>query len=189
LTARRRPPRASIAPPIAPATRPGFVAALARRILAFWDRGATHLGDTQAALHSARHHVVQAIAFSLWRRQALLTARGHQPELERATATVYQTLAAERTSAAVDRARLNPLLVARLRWLQPLVLRTHAAEHAGIQLGRRRGALVLAIAATLAVLGFAIADAVKFHSTYEGRLPAGAAPTSLEERSPDHGDR
>lgn len=153
---------------------------LAQRILALWDRGSIRLGDTQAALHAARHHVVQAIAFSLWRREELLTARGYQPELERATATVYQALAAERGKVT------DPLAAARLRWLQPLVLGTHAAAHAGIRVRRRCGALVVALAALLALFGFAVADAMKFHSLYESRQRAGAAGR-LDERAQDHG--
>lgn len=178
-TRRRRPPRVSIAPPPPPPKR-GFLIRIAQRVLALWDRGSIRLGDTQASLHAARHHVVQSIAFALWRREELLTARGYQPELERATASVYQTLAAERATPK------DPLLVARLRWLRPLVLRTHAAAHAGIKLRRRRGALVLAIAAGLALVAFAVADAVKFHSLYESRQRAGASG-SLKERAQDHG--
>jgi hypothetical protein len=146
------------------------------------------LGDLQASLHAARHHVVQSIAFSLWRREELLTARGHQPELQRATLAVYQVLGqaltADGAASSGDRT-----LLARLRWLQPLVLQGRAAEAAGVRPMRRRAALALAIAAMLAVLGVAIANAMKFHSSYESRLPAGAARSSLEERSQDHGDR
>lgn len=146
------------------------------------------LGDLHASLHAARHHVVQSIAFSLWRREELLTARGHQPELQRATRVVYQVLGQE-LAAEAGKGSGDRTLVARLRWLQPLVLQGRAAEAAGVRPVRRRAALALAIAAMLAVLGVAIANAVKFHSTYEGRLPAGAARSSLEERSQDHGHR
>jgi hypothetical protein len=176
--------------------RPGAISALARRVLALWDRASLRLGDLQASLHAARHHVVQSIAFSLWRREELMTARGNQPELQRATFAVYQALAAERAHPREQAAARA--LVARLRWLQPLVVGDRArqaaqvsgaADVAGVRPARRRAALALAIAAALAVLGVAVADAVKFHSLYESRLPAGAARSSVEERSQDHGHR
>ncbi len=170
--------RASIAPPsFAPPAGRGPFSSLARHILSFWDRGAVRLGDTQTALHSARHHLVQALAFSLWQRDELLTARGHQPELERTTAAVYLELAAAPPQSPEER-----FLLARLRWLEPLALRGVATSHPR---PRRRGLLALALAALLAWLGLSIAESVQFRSTYEQRIPAAAAP--LEERSRDHG--
>lgn len=122
---------------------------------------------------------MQAIAFSLWRREELLTARGLEPELERATAAVYKALATSEPKGA-DR-----LLLARLRWLQPLVLRGRAAREVG---GRapRRFVLVIALVAAVALLGFSISDAIEFHSLYERRLSTGER-SSQEERPQDHG--
>jgi hypothetical protein len=179
-TSRPRRQRTTVAPPPPPAPPPGGFSAVARRILSLWDRAALRLGDLHATLHAARHHVVQAIAFSLWRRDELLTARGLAPELERATAAVYQQLATA-APAGADR-----LLLARLRWLQPLVLRGRAARAAGVPAPRRRLALAVAVAAVVAVLGVAVADALQFHALYERRLHSGAR-SSPEERPPDHG--
>lgn len=169
-----------------PPSRRGPFSALARRILALWDRGSIRLGDAQASLHAARHHLVQALAFSLWQRDELLTARGHQPELERTTAAIYRALAHSLSSAGAaegPRDAETRDLLARLRWLQPSAF----ARPDEARPRRRRGALLLALAAALTWLGLAVADALTFHSTYERRLDSAAAPASPEERSQDHG--
>jgi hypothetical protein len=174
-------------PPAARSSR--ALGRLFRSLVVYWDRGALRLGDAQATLHSARHHLVQYLALQLWLRNDLMTARAYPPELERSSFAIYRILAiadADRRDAAI-----------RLRWLQPQMLVeprrvSTAGEHSMVALrfaGRRRWLVLAALASVLAILGITIADAMRFHPVYERRLESGALRSSVDERSKDHGQR
>ncbi|MBK7535905.1 MAG: hypothetical protein IPI49_11190 [Myxococcales bacterium] len=148
---------------------------------AFWDRGAARLGDAQSALCAARHHLVQSLAYSLWRRESLLTARAHAPQLERMTAEVYRVLAA--VTARGDAQLARRAEVQRLRWLLPLAL-------PGSSRGARGRRLAWALTAALAAvaLGALVAQAWRFAPLYARRTSPGVA-SPLPERPQDHGQR
>jgi hypothetical protein len=188
-----RPPPVAVVPPAPqvvpvwpsaaplPGPAPARPSAL-RRALQLWDRGSVRLGDIQAALHAARHHLAQALGWSLWQRDDLLTARAHPPELERVSVMVLHTLELE---APADRVQ-----AARLRWLAPLLRRAGSdAEGARLAQRRRRRALLLAAAVAAGLVGFAVASALSFHTEYVRRRAAEITSPRQAEGASDHGQR
>jgi hypothetical protein len=115
----------------------------------------TELADLHATLNLARHHQVQYLAFCRYGRDDLLTARAHEPELERRT----REIAAELDGAA---AGPDPTLHRRL------------VRMAGASLGqpsrapgwRRRVALAGFALAVAAIATAAAARAIDYHPIY-----------------------
>ncbi|MEZ4361012.1 MAG: hypothetical protein R3B48_12585 [Kofleriaceae bacterium] len=172
------------APPLPPGLSvPPPASSWLGRLVELWDRGAVRLGDTQAALHGARHHLVQSLGRLLLQREDLLTARAHPPELQRVSNAVLR--------AAERRAGVHRVLAARLRWLVPFVHGgAPSAAAARQRRARRLRAVVLAVSVAVAALSFAIAKAITFHDEYLQRTSAGASSSlRSEEGSSDHEQR
>jgi hypothetical protein len=115
--------------------------------------GARAIGDHHAALGGARHHLVQYLAWRLWQREDLLTARAYAPELEAASRRIEAALGtssgtARRPGDSRTRVRLSRLCdpAQPLRWQRYVV--------AG------------ALASALGLVGLAIANAVHYHASY-----------------------
>jgi hypothetical protein len=145
---------------------------------AFAARRAAALGDVHAALGGARHHLAQYLAWRLWRRDDLLTARAYVPELQQRSRAIAAALASDAPPAdPADRAAgdLRRRLLGLGRYLA-------GVEHAPPR--RRRLALALAALAGVAALAALAAQAVLYHPTWEQRTKP--PPTARgEEKAPD----
>jgi hypothetical protein len=115
------------------------------------------LADLHAHLGGAGPHLVQYLAWRLWRREDLLTARAYAPELDaaarRATAALARDPAGDprlRQRLAALGARVRGEALPRPRW--------------------RRFAIAGALAAAAGALALALADAVRYHATYVERM-------------------
>ena len=108
----------------------------------------TILGDEHAALAGARHHLVQYLGWRLWQREDLLTARAFAPELETATRKTLALVRDHKTGDARLRGRL-----------------AHVAEPER-PAAWRRFAIAGALAAAVALVGFAVVGAVRYHASY-----------------------
>jgi hypothetical protein len=117
------------------------------------------LGDVHTALGGARHHLVQWLAWQLWQREDLLTARAYAPELETMSRRILGAL-----DVAVATTTPAPLR-RRLLALAPFV---HAAPARATRW--RRAAIATAVLAGAGVAGLAIVDAVRYHATYVSRV-------------------
>jgi hypothetical protein len=124
------------------------------------------LGDVHTALGGARHHLVQWLAWQLWQREDLLTARAYAPELETMSRRILGAL-----DAAVAATTPAPLR-RRLHALAPFV---HAAPTPATRW--RRAAIATAVLAGAGVAGLAIVDAVRYHATYVARTSPPGEPT------------
>jgi hypothetical protein len=128
------------------------------RVHRMLERGTSSLADAHASLGGARHHLVQYLAWRLWQREDLLTARAYAPELEAASRRVLHLLT---ESEARD-----PDLGYRLTRLG---LHVRGAPPAPVRRWQRlivAGALVAG--ASIAVI--AVVNAVRYHATYAQRL-------------------
>jgi hypothetical protein len=103
----------------------------------------------------ARHHLVQYLAWRLWQREDLLTARAFAPELEAATKKSLATLVETKTGDARMRRRLA---------------RLGDPERAPAW---RRYAFAGALAACVALAAIAVAGAVRYHATYVEEITHG----------------
>ncbi|HEX5058839.1 MAG TPA: hypothetical protein VFV99_05730 [Kofleriaceae bacterium] len=124
-------------------------------------RPSASLADEHAALGGARHHLVQYLAWQLWRRDDLLTARAYAPELVLTTRRVCSELAAK---ASVP----DPELAQRVQRLGALVPGVPATR--ATRWGRFAVAAVALAGVGLAT--FAIVDAVSYHPTYVEHVKA-----------------
>jgi hypothetical protein len=108
----------------------------------------TAIGDQHAMLGGARHHLAQYVAWQLWHREDLLTARAYAPELEAASRRVLARLA---ETPDGDR-RLRRRLARLCDPMRPT--RWHRFALAGV------------VVATIGAAGFAIWNAVGYHASY-----------------------
>lgn len=118
------------------------------------------LGDTHAALNGARHHLVQYLAYRLWKREDLLTPRAFPPELERTSRAIYAEL-----DRAADVDDVDRPWRARLRHLRMFALGAPPERTK-----RQRLAIAGALLAGAAVIAVLVVQAFLYHSTYEQRL-------------------
>jgi hypothetical protein len=109
------------------------------------------LGDVQAALGGARHHLAQYLAWTAWQRDDLVTARAYVPVLEATSRAI---------AAAVER---DPTLARRISKLR-ITGATPARS--------RRTRLTLAFAAVVGLAGVAtlVVQAALYHGTYVERM-------------------
>jgi len=119
------------------------------------------LADEHAALGGARHHLVQYLAWQLWRRDDLLTARAYAPELVLTTRRVCSELTAKTSVHEPELARRIQRLAAQV----PGVPATRATRW-------RRFAVAAVALAGVGIATFAIVDAVSYHPTYEEHVKA-----------------
>jgi hypothetical protein len=115
------------------------------------------LGDLHASLAGAGPHLVQYLAWRVWRREDLLTARAYAPELDGAARRIGAHLLVEKSG--------DPRLRRRLAALGARV-RGEALPHPRW----RRFAIAAALVAAAAVVALAIADAVRYHAIYADRM-------------------
>ena len=121
-------------------------------------RASSRLADLYAVLHGARHHLAQYIAWQLWHRDDLLTARAYVPQLEHRSRSIL-------TALDTDPAEDQPALRARLQWLRGFI--DPRATRKVSQ--RRRLAIAFALLAALAGVAALVVQAALYHSTYEER--------------------
>lgn len=126
------------------------------------------VGDAHVALNHARHHFIQYLAWQLWRRDDLATARAYAPELERETRVI--TKLASDVGPAPDSDGWGKD-VAGAPDLRARILRlAHAATPSKRATRVRRfAALAVALAAAGGV-AIAVARAIDFHATYQARM-------------------
>jgi len=136
-----------------------LVARACAPVAAFAARRTARLGDAYVALGGARHHLAQYLAWLLWRRDDLLTARAHVPELEQTSRKILAALEAEPAG--------DPALRRRLDGLRLFLERDHAPTRAR----RRRLVLACSVLVGLAAVA-AVAQAVLYHPTHEARTSA-----------------
>jgi hypothetical protein len=124
-----------------------------RPITAFLARQRDALGDVAVVLGGARHHYAQALAWALWKRDDLLTARAYVPEL--------QQTSRELTTALHEQKSVDRRLARLVRYVAP--------DAASEKRGRRWG-MGIAIAAGAAAVIALVAQAFVYHGTYEDRM-------------------
>jgi hypothetical protein len=126
------------------------------RITTFARRNTLAVADTSSVLGGARHHLAQYLAWQLWQREDLVTARAYVPQLEQTSRAIL---------AALDRDPDDSPTHARLR-----ALRRFIDPKAVVQRSRRqRLAVAFAVLAACAAVATLAVQAVLYHSTYEER--------------------
>jgi hypothetical protein len=124
-------------------------------------------------LGGARHHLAQYLAWRLWRREDLTTARAYVPELEQRSRTIAAAIAAAQGDAGL-RARLARLC------------RFTAGGEPG-RPRRRRLALAIALLAGASAVAALAAQAVLYHPIWEQRTQP--PPTARGEEKATDGKR
>jgi hypothetical protein len=122
------------------------------------------IADAFAALNFARHHLIQYLAWQIWRRDDLLSARAFAPEMERDSRAILAALEAEkvrepRTAGATPRRRLV--------WVSGFVserLRSRTARK------WRRAVVAAVLVGALVGGGLAVKQAVDYHPTWVQRM-------------------
>ena len=138
-----------------------FARALARAtapLRAAAARNATTVADLYAVLGGARHHLAQYLAWQLWQREELVTARAYVPQLEQRSRSIL-------TALDMDVADDDRPLRERLRRLRRFIDPRAVVKRSQ----RQRIALAFAALAALAVVTALAVQAVLYHSTYEER--------------------
>ena len=123
------------------------------------------VADAHAALNLGRHHLIQYLAYRLWRRDDLLTARAFAPELERRSIDIARAVADPAGRAGTARDRHAPALRRRLAWMAELALPARAGIPSPSR-WRRRAALAAAALIAAAALALAAVRAIDYHPTY-----------------------
>jgi hypothetical protein len=143
------------------ARRPAqLLAKLTGPLRRFAARHTAELADVHAVFGGARHHVAQHIAWRLWRREDLLTARAYVPELEACSRAILGALDADTHDYFED---LRARLVELRRFLTGV--RPPRSQ-------RARLALAFAVLAGVAGVAALIVQSVVYHATYEERISA-----------------
>lgn len=124
-------------------------------------RNAAALADLHAVLGGARHHLAQHLAWQLWRRDDLLTARAYVPQLEHRSRAILAALDADANEEGPLRERLRRLR----RFLDPRAVVRRSQ--------RQRVALAFAVLVACAVVAALAVQAVLYHATYEERRTDG----------------
>jgi hypothetical protein len=119
-------------------------------------RAVTPIGHAHVTLNFARDHYVQYLAWRLWRREDLLTARAYAPELERQTEDIARTVEQDASGDAALRGRLAAL--------------TRATIPSGRARLVRRLAFAAAVLAAIGGIAVAVFRAIDYHPTYEARI-------------------
>ncbi|HTM20981.1 MAG TPA: hypothetical protein VL172_10750 [Kofleriaceae bacterium] len=146
------------------------------------DRQPAVIADAYAALNFARHHLAQYLAWQVWRREDLLTARAHAPELERESRAILAALEAEkarepRTAGATPRRRLI--------WLSGFL--SERLRSRGARLWRR-AVVAGVLVGGLVAAGLAVKQAVDYHPVWLERMKEQRArlqPADDERQQPD----
>lgn len=129
------------------------------------------VGDAHVALNYARHHFIQYLAWQLWRRDDLATARAYAPELERQTRVIAK-LAAD-VGPAVDSDGWGKD-VAGAPDLRARILRlAHMATPSKRARRIKRFAFAAVALAAAGGVAIAVVRAIDYHATYQARV----APT------------
>jgi hypothetical protein len=156
---RHEDPAATVALALRRSSRLGFVARVLAPLQRLAARSSARLGDIHAVLGGARHHLVQYLAWQLWHREDLTTARAYVPVLEQSSRRIMAALASDAAGTAGG-ADLR-------RRLERLRVFTAGAPQAA----RRRGRLAIGAIAAVAVIA-AVVQAVLYHPGYEARMAA-----------------
>ena len=151
-------------------------ARLRRAVLGLGRGRSAAVADAHAALNLARHHLIQYLAYRLWRRDDLLTARAYAPEMERRSREIARAVADPAGRVETARDRHARALRRRLAWMAALALPEQKDTEARPRWGRR-AALAGAALIAAAALALAAARAIDYHPTYLERL---------RERPSDH---
>ncbi|GAH45581.1 unnamed protein product, partial [marine sediment metagenome] len=119
------------------------------------------LADAYAALNYARPHLVQYLAWQVWRREDQLTARAYPPVLQRQSEQIFATLAADKKAAGSDLAKR------RLVWMSAFGREQLRSRRATI--ARR---IVFAGFGLALLIGAAVGvkRALDYHPTYVKRI-------------------
>jgi hypothetical protein len=135
------------------------------RIPALFTRQTSAVADMHAMFNGARHHTAQYLAWQLWQREDLLTARAYVPQLEATSRKILTALDADTHEDRPGvRARLHHLR--RFIDLRAVIVRSK----------RQRLALAFALLAAFAAVTALAVQAVLYHSTYEERHRDGKRP-------------
>jgi hypothetical protein len=140
-------------------------ARLRRAVLGLGRSRSAAVADAHAALNLGRHHLIQYLAYRLWRRDDLLTARAFAPELERRSIDIARAVADPGGRAGTARDRQAPALRRRLAWMAALALPARDGMPAPSR-WRRRAALAAAALIAAAALALAALRAIDYHPTY-----------------------
>jgi hypothetical protein len=126
----------------------------------FAARHTAELGDLHAVFGGARHHVAQYVAWRLWHRDDLLTARAYVPELEARSRAILAALDA-------DTHDYFPALRERLADLRRFLTGVRPPRSQRVRL-----ALAFAVLAGIAGVAALIVQSVVYHGTYEEHIQA-----------------
>ena len=121
-------------------------------------RAVAPIGNAHVTLNFARDHYVQYMAWRLWRRDELLTARAYAPELERRTEEIARSVETDASGDPALRRRLAAL--------------TRSTIPSGKTRLVRRLAFAAAILAAIGGVVVAVVRAIDYHPTYEARIKA-----------------
>jgi hypothetical protein len=146
-------------------------ARLRRVVLGLGHSRSAAVADAHAALNLGRHHLIQYLAYRLWRRDDLLTARAFAPELARRSIDIARAVADPGERADTARDRHARALRRRLAWMAALVLPAQE-DRPSRPRWRRRAALAAAALVAAAALALAAARAIDYHPTYLERARA-----------------
>jgi hypothetical protein len=126
------------------------------RVTGLFRTNALAVADVSAVLGGARHHLAQYLAWQLWQREDLMTARAYVPQLEQASRAIL---------AALQRDPEDTMLHARLRALRRFIDPRAVVKRSQ----RQRLAIAFAVLAACAAVATLAVQAVLYHSTYEER--------------------
>jgi hypothetical protein len=128
------------------------------RIPALFTRQTSGVADMHAMFNGARHHLAQYLAWQLFQREDLMTARAYVPQLEATSRKILAALDADtHEHLPTVRDRLRHLR----RFLDPRAVIVRSR--------RQRLAVAFALLAAFAAVTALAVQAVLYHSTYEER--------------------
>jgi len=123
------------------------------------------LADAYAVLNYGRNHLVQHLAWRVWRSDNHLSARAYPPELERHSKTIFAELASEEPEAAAQ-TNLHRRRLVWMSWFSHERLRSQRTVVA-----RRIAYAGVALAVFIGV-AVGVKRAIDYHPTYVKRIEA-----------------